>query len=306
MLNCLNALENQTLPAEDFEVIVVNDGPDFFTETEIKKQTQSLSFKFTFLYTDVKKGPAAARNLGWLSANYELIAFTDDDCLPDENWLKAFLEFYNGQPLIAYTGKTIVPINKYPTDFELNTSRLEQAEFITANCACSKQALIAIGGFDERFSLAWREDSDLAFRLVDSRIPIYHNHLAVVVHPVRKAPWGVSLKEQRKGMFDVLLYKKNPQLYESKIGINSLTNYYFIVGFCLLACIGGLLRFKTFYQICSVLTLIPVSHFAYKRLQYTSRTPIHIAEMVVTSLIIPFISVYWRIYGMIKFKKLLF
>lgn len=304
--NCLNALKNQTLEKENFEVIVVSDGPDLETENAINFHAHNYPFKLIYLHTEIKKGPAAARNLGWLKANSELIAFTDDDCLPEKDWLEKMLEFYNGQKLIVYSGRIIVPLEENPTDFALNTSRLEVAEFVTANCACSKQALIKVGGFDEQFSLAWREDSDLAFRFIESRIPIYHNHLAVVVHPVREAPWGVSLKEQRKGMFDVLLFKKNPMLFESKIGKNILWNYYLIVFLCLLACFGGLLKFKSLYKISTLLMAIPVSSFTYKRLKNTSKAPVHVAEMVITSLIIPFLSIYWRVYGMLKFKKILF
>ena len=65
--------------------------------------------------------------------------------------------------------------------------------------------------------MAWREDSDLEFRLLQQGIPIWRLQNALVIHPVRKASWGVSLKEQKKGMFNALLYKKYPGLYRKKI-----------------------------------------------------------------------------------------
>jgi glycosyltransferase involved in cell wall biosynthesis len=47
-------------------------------------------------------GPAAARNLGWRSASGDIIAFTDDDCLPDSNWLATvFLLLVKMWPLSA-------------------------------------------------------------------------------------------------------------------------------------------------------------------------------------------------------------
>ena len=69
----------------------------------------------------------------------------------------------------------------------------------------------AIGGFDERFPEAWREDSDLQFTLLEQGYTIKPAPQAVVTHPVRPAPWGVGLKMQRKSQFEALLYKKHPQ-----------------------------------------------------------------------------------------------
>ena len=79
-----------------------------------------------------------------------------------------------------------------------------------ASCA------IRAGGFDERFSAAWREDSDLHFRLLHQGGRIVWAPAALVVHPW-PARWGVSLKQQRKSQFNALLYKKHPRLYRQRI-----------------------------------------------------------------------------------------
>src|SRR6266702_7252903 len=105
-----------------------------------------------------------------------------------------------------------------------------------------------VGGFDERFSMAWREDSDLVFRLVDhfssgSTSSLLYAPAAVVVHPIRPASWGVSLKQQRKSMFNALLYKKHPALYRQRIQAAPPWHYYAIVG-ALLVVIGALLGRK--------------------------------------------------------------
>jgi hypothetical protein len=42
--------------------------------------------------------------------------------------------------------------------------------------------------------------------------------------------------------------------------------------------------------------------FARKRLHGTSHSPAHVTEMIVTSMLIPFLSVFWTIYGSIRFK----
>jgi GT2 family glycosyltransferase len=164
--------------------------------------------------------------MGWQLSKGDLVAFTDDDCQPHAQWLETYLHQFHrhihneqfteieaashGKQDIAivFSGFTRVPIEEEPTDFALNTHGLQYADFITANCACSRKALLITGGFDERFGAAWREDSDLEFNFIKHNIPIIKVNEALVIHPVREAPWGVSIKEQRKGLYDALLFKK--------------------------------------------------------------------------------------------------
>jgi len=304
LIKCLQALTQQTLEFCCFEVIVVHDGPDDKSCLEEIKNLD-FPFKFSVFSTDYKRGPAAARNLGWLTARNQLIAFTDDDCIPCKKWLTELLAVYHFQAYVAYSGKTIVPISDQPSDFEKNTAGLETADFITANSACTKQALIKVGGFDERFGMAWREDSDLEFKLIDNQIPIWRNSDAVVVHPVREASWGVSIKEQKKGIYDVLLFKKYPSLYRQKIQPRPLWNYYTII---LTFCLTAIFAARGNNQIAgltAILMLFPLGAFFHRRIKHTRRSILHITEMFFTSLLIPFFSVYWRGYGIIKFKKIL-
>ena len=68
----------------------------------------------------------------------------------------------------ASQGRVHVPLpaGRRPTDWERNVAGLEDATWATADMAVRRDALVAIGGFDERFPRAYREDSDLGLRLV--------------------------------------------------------------------------------------------------------------------------------------------
>jgi glycosyltransferase involved in cell wall biosynthesis len=209
---CLEALLKQRFNRRHYEIIVVSDGPDDATRNLIQREIKDGFKRIRFFELPEKKGPAAARNLGWLNARADVIAFTDDDTVPDENWIAEIYRNICPSSLQAITGKVIVPRNERPTDHAKNTAGLETADFVTANCACSKAALLRTGGFDEQFSMAWREDSDLEFKLLSQRIPVKKVESAIVVHPVREAKWGVSIKEQRKTLYNALLYKKYPRL----------------------------------------------------------------------------------------------
>jgi glycosyltransferase involved in cell wall biosynthesis len=99
--SCLQALFCQTLHRYRFEVIVVTDGPDAATAELIDSKFRELDFSIKLLSLPEKRGPAAARNLGWKNARAALIAFTDDDCLPDPNWLSNLVLANRGEVLAA-------------------------------------------------------------------------------------------------------------------------------------------------------------------------------------------------------------
>src|SRR6478736_2635149 len=64
-------------------------------------------------------GPAAARNRGWQAARGAVIAFTDDDTVPDPGWLSAGVPTFERDPdLAAVTGRMAVPLPERPTDYE--------------------------------------------------------------------------------------------------------------------------------------------------------------------------------------------
>lgn len=303
LTKCLQALCLQSFDTTAYEVIVVSDGPDEVTQKEVANFVLT-GISIRFLHLPQKKGPAAARNMGWQNANGILIAFTDDDTLPDKDWLTNIWKAYDGAAAIAFTGRVKVPVSLPPTDYEKNIAGLETADFVTANCICTKKALEKVGGFDERFSMAWREDSDLEFKLMLHHIPIVRRIEAWVVHPVRQAPWGISIKEQKKSMFNALLYKKYPQLYRSKIQRHPRWEYYIMVISVLLLVIGFLVKWKWLSAIAFLCWLFLSLKFTRQRLSATSKSTGHILEMTVTSIVIPFASVYWRLYGAWKYRVL--
>ncbi|HUP13514.1 MAG TPA: hypothetical protein VM187_14920, partial [Niastella sp.] len=204
---------------------------------------------------------------------------------------------------IAFSGKIKVPLAGVPTDYELNTWRLEEARFVTANCACSRKALEFIGGLDEAFTMAWREDTALEFDLSEKEIPIIKVPEAVIVHPVRTASFGVSIKEQKKGMFNALLYKKHSRMYKKSRMERTPRSYYIITLMLLLALIFFIYNNMLLMAGCMLIWLALTSWFAIKRLRNTKRNLLHITEMLFTSSVIPVLSVYWTIYGAIKFKN---
>jgi GT2 family glycosyltransferase len=268
LARCLEALQEQSLPSGDYEIIVADD-------------------------SKLRSGPAAARNRGWRRARAPIIAFTDDDTVPDHAWLERGLEAM--QPHVdAAAGRIVMPIPAQPTDYERDAQGLERSEFVTANCFVRKRVLEQLGGFDESFRLAWREDSDLHFRLLGAGARLVHAPRAIVVHPVRPAGWGVSLQQQRKVMYDALLFKKHRELYRKRIRAGLRWDYYVIVASLVAAALGSGIALVVW----TLLTL----RFFWQRVKGASKRPAHLAEMLVTSALIPPVAVFWRLAGALRYR----
>ena len=102
-------------------------------------------------------------------------------------------------------------------------------------------------------------------------------------------------------MYNALLYKKHSRLFEKSKMERTPRYYYFIILMLLLALIFSFSN-TTLMAACLLLWLLFTAWFTYNRLRNTSRSPLHIAEMAFTSAVIPVLSVYWTIYGAVKFK----
>ena len=303
---CLAALLAQTLDPHSFEIVVVDDG----AEDPVRDAVLDLAARhevptIRYLRTAGTLGPAVARNRGWHAADAPVVAFTDDDAIPEPGWLAAglaALEPHPHRPAVA--GQVVVPLpaDRPPTDHERMTQGLQDAEFVAANAFVRTGALVAVGGFDERFRRAWREDADLQFRLQDELGPVPRCAQARVVHPVREVPWGASLGQQRNSFFDALLYKKHPRRYRERIRRVPPWDDYTIVLATLAAPALALAGADGLALAACGLVLMLIGRLAWRRLAGADRSPRHVGEMLATSALIPYLSVWWRLRGAWHFR----
>jgi glycosyltransferase involved in cell wall biosynthesis len=202
----LAALEDQSYPPYRFEVLVCDDGstPPLAERVGIK----DCPFSVRFL-RDTNQGPATARNRGIREARGSIVAFTDDDCLPEPTWLETIAEAMRDAALYAVHGpvkSAVPPID--PFVHSLNTKREDGVA--TANLAVRREMLLAVGGFDETFAAPYFEDFDLAKRLEAAYGPIAWRDDMVVQHPHRVVPFRKAF--QTAGFYRYLPYmqRKHP------------------------------------------------------------------------------------------------
>ncbi len=306
LARCLDALLAQDFDAQDYEILIADDADFTATQQQVtliaeKARLQGQTVRYIPVPSACSHGPAAARNAGWREARGEIIAFTDDDCIPQTQWLAAGVAaMVDG--VAGAAGHLIVPLEGIPTDYEYNAAQLGKNDFVTANCFYRRDALLEVGGFDECFTSAWREDTDLVFTLLARGAKFTTAQDAVVIHPVRPAQWGISIRQQRKSMFNALLYKKHPALYRQKIQAAPPWRYYLILCAALVALIGAVSGVWLLALAGLLLWLGLTARFCLQRLRHTSHAPRHVAEMIVTSMAIPALAIFWRLRGAVKFR----
>jgi len=178
-------LASQTLPAECYELIVVDDGSEPpLPEADIAPQ--GVSFR---LFRQPPRGPAAARNRGVAAARGEVIVFTGDDILVPENFLEAHLNWHqrHPSPWEGVIGRVDWPPGYLEDGYMLWLDgsglqfgyrgltpgrQLSFHYFYTSNLS-AKRCVLAEHPFDEDFPDATHEDTDLGLRLFRQGFRLY-------------------------------------------------------------------------------------------------------------------------------------
>lgn len=256
------------------------------------------------------RGPAAARNAGWRQSRAVWIAFVDDDVVVGPDWLAALAADLEGLPsdVAGSTGRVRVPLppDRRPTDWERNVAGLEAARWITADCAYRRSELIATGGFDERFRRAYREDADLALRVVARGKRIVAGRRRID-HPVRPAPWTISVKLQAGNADDVLMRALHGPDWRARAAApaGALPSHVATVSAALAAAAALCLRRRRLAAGAAAAWALQAGWFAWRRIAPGPRTRAETVALALTSIAIPFAAVYHRLRGYARLRALL-
>jgi len=212
----LNALEEQTLDPEQFEIIVVHD---YEGEDAALVDGHPLAQAGRLRQLRIRPGtgrPSVQRNMGWRDAKAPLIAFIDDDCRPDPRWLEALLEVSGREPGAIVQGTT------GPDPFEVASLASPHARSLwvtpphdfaqTCNIAYPTALLERVGGFDEDLPAPAGEDTDLALRARATGADMVAAEEALVYHAVDAYSLPAALKLNLKWRHLAFVIKRHPEL----------------------------------------------------------------------------------------------
>lgn len=238
------------------------------------------------------RGPAAARNLGWRSGVAEWVAFLDDDVEPPPGWRQALAADLDPLPdhVAASQGRIVVPLpeGRRPTDWERNVAGLESARWVTADMAYRRVALAAVGGFDERFTRAYREDADLGARVVAAGWKIVTGDRRCT-HPVRPADRWVSVRLQAGNADDALLRALHGRRWRDVTGVAlGRRARHLAVTAAGVAALTGLAGRRRRLAVAGAATwALGTAELAWARIAPGPRTAEEVTTMVLTSAAIP-------------------
>lgn len=254
------------------------------------------------------RGPAAARNVGWRTADAEWIAFLDDDVTTTPDWRLDLADDLADLPGTVGGSKGVIsvppPVGRAPTDVERNTATLATAQWITADMAFRRRVLLDVGGFDERFRRAYREDSDIALRITEAGHEIVSGARRTI-HPMASGTFWTSARAQVGNADNALMRHKFGSRWRSKVGEGPgrLRRHALTTAAAAGALVATAGRQHRVARALAAAWVGLTAEFAYRRISPGPKDAAEITRMVATSAVIPPLACVHRVRGEVRVRR---
>jgi len=226
----LQGLLDQSLPADQYEVVVVDDGATDRTP-EVVAEVGAAPSRLRY-FRQENKGPAAARNHGVRESRGKIILFTGDDCIPDRRLLEQHLRAHDAEGDVGVIGHIawhpeleVTPFMSFlEQGVQFGFGTIEDTEdvqfwsFYTSNCSVQKHRVEETGGFDEDFKHAAYEDIELAYRMQQRGLRLIYRPAALTYHHHVTTLERYLQRQRLAGRAAVTFWRKHPEL-EKPLGI---------------------------------------------------------------------------------------
>lgn len=192
---CLSAFEELLVPSDlNWEIIVLDNNSSDTTSDVLSEFRDRKKLPLTYMF-EARQGKSYALNRGVTQSRGNLIAFVDDDCLVEKNWLRFLNEEFHADPTLSGIGGRVELYDSQDKPVAIRT--LKQRTLLGSsasfslisgcNMAFRRTVFDAIGGFDEDFGPGTGlvvEDADFVYRTLKygfkivycPDVIIYHNH----------------------------------------------------------------------------------------------------------------------------------
>ena len=215
---CINALENQSAKKAFFEIAIADDGSTDET-LEMLGAFKSRS-ELNLQWTNIKNsGPATARNTGVSISSGKWIGFLDADVIPHPDWVETALELIRDNPNAgAFEGRTKVTQRGRATPFTHQTENYEGGRYLTCNLIVRKN----LAHFHQAYKIPFREDTDLAFSILESGYTIIFSSKLVVEHPPLKPSYSRPFFLAQRYYYDGVLARRFPSRYHKELDAHKI------------------------------------------------------------------------------------
>jgi glycosyltransferase involved in cell wall biosynthesis len=208
-------LEAQT-GVDGFDVVIVDDASTDGTQQVLDELVSSSPLSLRVVRQPRNAGPATARNVGWRTSDAAAIAFTDDDCVPQPQWLASLSRSLTSADIVQ--GRTLPdPSQRHnlgPFSRTLDVS-YEDGYYQTCNIAYRREVLDRQGGFHEAFRFPAGEDTDLAWRAREAGATTAFDAAAEVHHDVPPSSFLGAVRDSWRWQSVALAVKRHPRLRQS-------------------------------------------------------------------------------------------
>jgi len=182
----LDALAAQDLAPDRWELLVVDDASSPEAARAIDAAIAASTLPVTVIHQQRNGGPAAARNAGLHRSRAPIVAFVDDDCVPDPGWSRAIVDAFARNPRLGVVqGLTRRPAGRLGAWTMFREITDETPWFEACNIAYRRDVLLAAGGFDE--GIRWYgEDTSAGWRVVETGAERDFEPAAAVTHDLEE------------------------------------------------------------------------------------------------------------------------